>query len=387
MNTVTAGVGGHPIQLLCPTSTPIMIGLDAGTKQGGYSATSINDIFTVLSSIHLYCGQAIPVQKLPDLPNAIFDTPVTSDSIPGVQHQACPAGQVAVGVHGRAGNFLDAVGLICGAPRKDTSGVALGRVQPTTPAQDVSICERAQAARARNSPSAPALEAQCNASRGPAVALGRVGKPSGSADPVPICDQAQSARARNSPVAAELEARCRAVGGGQGLPVELTPDQLAARGAILASGDQLVAELRRRQPAANRRGFDIGMGAAEGQKEWGPAKEKVLASLNPAEQQGFKVAVSFSLDRNRNAQFAAIGAAIAQSDPVVASARISDPEVRAWLGFDIASGIYGDPAKGGQSRTSGYQPLAIREQLSLPAKRGFDASKELHLSRHYKPAQ
>jgi hypothetical protein len=169
--------------------------------------------------------------------------------------------------------------------------------------------------------------------------------------------------------------------------VELTPDQLAARGAILASGDQLVAELRRRQPTANLRGFDIGMGAAEGQKEWEPGKEKVLASLNPAEQQGFKVAVSFSLDRNRNAQFAAIGAAIAQSDPVVASARTSDPEVRAWLGFDIASGIYGDPAKGGQSRTSGYQPLAIREQLSLPAKRGFDASKQLHLSRHYKPAQ
>jgi hypothetical protein len=129
------------------------------------------------------------------------------------------------------------------------------------------------------------------------------------------------------------------------------------------------------------------MGAAVGQQEWGPGKEKVLASLNPAEQQGFKVAVSFSLDRNRNPQFASIGAAIAQADPVVASARTSDPEVRAWLGFDIASGIFGDPAKGALNKTSGLQSLAIRERLSLPGQRGFDASKQLHLSRHYKPVQ
>jgi hypothetical protein len=42
--------------------------------------------------------------------------------------------------------------------------VALGRVQPTPGAAagpPMSICERARAARARNSPSAPALEQQC----------------------------------------------------------------------------------------------------------------------------------------------------------------------------------------------------------------------------------
>ena len=232
LNTVTAGVGGHPIQLLCPKSTPILIGIDAGLKQGGYSATAITDIYTVLASIHLFCGQAIPVQKMPDLPNAIFDAPATSDTIPGLEHQGCPAGQVAVGVHGRAGNFLDAVGLICGAPRKDTSGVALGRVQPTTPAVAMSICDRAKDARARNSPVAAQLESQCTASQGPPKVLGRTGTPS-SGMPVPICDQAQSALARNSPVAPELVARCKAIGGGQGMPVEMTPDQLAARGQFL----------------------------------------------------------------------------------------------------------------------------------------------------------
>jgi hypothetical protein len=388
----SGGTGGQAQRVLCPASSPIVIGLDA--------TSSSYDNF-VITNIHLYCGQAVPSQAMPAYPSATFDTPehvipagvnsklANNEDRTAYGHQGCPAGQVAVGVHGRAGTWVDAVGLICGAPRKDASGMALGRVQQTTPAPDISICERAQAARARNSPSAPALEAQCNASRQPAVpsgkvgvALGRVGAPAGTSGSVPVCDQAQSARARNSPVAAELEARCRAIGGGQGNPVELTPDQLAARGAILAN-DPLVAELRKRQPSANLRGFDIGMGAAEGQKEWGAGKEKVLASLNPAEQQGFKVAVSFTLDLNRNAQFAAIGAAIAQADPVVASARTRDPEVRAWLGFDIASGIYGDPAKGAKNNTFGLQSLAIRGQLSLPAQRGFDASKQLHLSRHY----
>jgi hypothetical protein len=127
------------------------------------------------------------------------------------------------------------------------------------------------------------------------------------------------------------------------------------------------------------------MAVAEGQTQWGPDKQKVLASLNTNEQEGFKVAVSFSLDRNRNKDFARVGLAMAQSDPALQSSRTSDPDVRAWLGFDIASGIFGDPAKGAtQSKTSGYQVLAIREQLSLPAKRGFNASMTLHQSRHYK---
>jgi hypothetical protein len=381
--TWNGGTGGHVERLLCPTSTPVVISVAVGA-----SGTVEDNPTVVLSAIHLYCGQAVSAQKPAAYPSAVFDAPGSTGVGSFVQApQVCPAGQVAVGVHGRAGTWVDAMGLICGAPRRDTSGKALGRVQSTTPAVAMSICDRAKDARARNSPAAPALEAQCEASKhpaGPPVALGRTGSPNPNAGSVPICDQAQDALARNSPVAPQLVARCRAIGGGQGMPVEMTPDQLAAKGQTMASQDVLIAELRRRQPVANQRGFDIGMGAAEGQTAWGPGKQKMLSSLNAPQQEGFKVAVSFSMDRNRNAQFASIGAAIAKADPVVASARTADPEVRAWLGFDIASGIFGDPAKGALNKTSAMQFMAIREQLSLPAQRGFNASMKFHQGRHYK---
>jgi hypothetical protein len=380
--TWNGGTGGHVERLLCPASTPVVISAAVGS-----SATVEDKTTVVVSAIHLFCGQAVAAQTPPALPSALFDGPGSTNvgTFVGAP-QACPAGMVAVGVHGRAGTWLDAMGLICGAPRKDTSGIALGRVQSTAPAPAMSICDRAKDARARNSPMAAQLEAQCTASQGPPKVLGRTTAPSGgSGMPVSICDQAQSARARNSPMADQLEAKCRAVGGGQGMPP--TPDQLAVTGKALSAADPLAAELRKQQPAgANQRGFDIGMAAAEKDTLWGPGKQKILTSLNAGEQDGFKVAVSYSLDRNKNAQLAAIGAAIAKGDPIVAKARTSDPEARAWLGFDIASGIFGDPAKGAKHDISTtYQWIAIRETLSLPAKRGFDASKALHVGRHYKP--
>jgi hypothetical protein len=372
------GTGGHAVQLLCPTSTPIVIAIDVAISAVGDMGTS------VLSGIRLYCGQAITAQKPPALPSAVFAAPggTSGSGFIGIP-QVCPAGMVAVGIHGKAGTWLDNLGLICGAPRKDTSGVALGRIQPTAPpGPAMSICDRAKDARARNSPIAAQLEAQCKASTPPKT-LGRIMAPAGDSVPVPICDQAQSARARNSPIAPQLEARCRAVGGGQGMPLEKTPDQLAADGKLLADADPLAAELRKRQPIPNQRGFDIGMAAADGQTTWGPDKQKMLAALSGPQQEGFKVAVSYSIDRNRNPALAATGAAIAKADPAVAKARTADPEVRAWLGFDIASGIFGDPAKGAQNKMPAMQSMAIREQLSLPAQRGFNASMKLHQSRHY----
>jgi hypothetical protein len=381
--TWNGGTGGHVERLLCPASTPVVISAAVGS-----SATVEDKTTVVVSAIHLFCGQAVAAQTPPPLPSALFDGPGSTNvgTFVGAP-QACPAGMVAVGVHGRAGTWLDAMGLICGAPRKDTSGKALGRVQSTTPAIAMSVCDRAKDARTRNSPAAPALEAQCEASKhpaGPPLALGRTGAPNPNAGTVPICDQAQDALARNSPVAPQLVARCRAIGGGQGMPVEMTPDQLAAKGQTMASQDPLVAELRKRQPVGNQRGFDIGMAAAENDTVWGPGKQKILSSLNAPQQEGFKVAVSFSMDRNRNKALAATGAAMAKADPAVANARTSDPDVRAWLGFDIASAIFGDPAKGAQSKMGGLQFMAIREQLSLPAQRGFNASMKFHQSRHYK---
>lgn len=202
-----------------------------------------------------------------------------------------------------------------------------------------------------------------------------------------ICDVARAARARDSSAAPRLEAECRARGGdapeqaAEGTP---STDELAALGRIIADADPLATELRNRQPESARRGFDIGMAVAEGDTAWGPGKQRILQSLVHAEQAGFRIAVSFSMDRNRNAEYAAIGAAVAARDWELARIRARDPDIRYWLGFDIASGIFGNRALGAQGNTAvGPGSMAIRAALSPPAQRGFDASMNLHLSRRY----
>jgi hypothetical protein len=162
-----------------------------------------------------------------------------------------------------------------------------------------------------------------------------------------------------------------------------TMDELAARGAEVANADPLALELRSRAPDdESRRGFDIGMAAAEGNTAPGPGKQRIHDSLPWGEQGGFDAAVSFSLQRNRNAKAAATGAAIAGADPVVAQARTAEPDVFYWLGFDIASGIFGDPALGAAGNTAlGPGSLGIRNALNPAAQRGFNASVALHQSR------
>src|SRR5258708_12027465 len=76
---------------------------------------------------------------------------------------------------------------------------------------------------------------------------------------------------------------------------------LAARGEAIANEDPLAVELRNQQPGDSaRRGFDIGMGVAEGHTLPGPGKDKICASLPPPEPGGCSIAVLFSLERNRN---------------------------------------------------------------------------------------
>lgn len=167
-------------------------------------------------------------------------------------------------------------------------------------------------------------------------------------------------------------------------------DALAGRGEALANEDPLALELRNREPEGpSRRGFDIGMAAAEGQTLPGPGKQRIHDSLSPPERRGFTTAVLFSLERNRNAALAATGAAIAKVDPLVAEARqfyrrgrnSVESDVFYRLGFDIATGIFGDPALGGQGNTAtGPGSLKIRNSLSAPGRRGFDASVAFHLA-------
>jgi hypothetical protein len=165
-----------------------------------------------------------------------------------------------------------------------------------------------------------------------------------------------------------------------------TMDELAARGVQVANTDPLALELRKRAPDESvRRGFDIGMAAAEGQTLPGPGKQKIHDALPAPQQVGFDTALSFSFQRNRNAQLAATGAAIARADAVVAQARTADADVFYWLGFDIASGIFGNPALGASGNTAtGPGSLGIRNALNPAGQRGFNASVTLHLSRNYR---
>ena len=162
-------------------------------------------------------------------------------------------------------------------------------------------------------------------------------------------------------------------------------DELADKGAVLARQDPVFKTLREQQPEAARRGFDIGLAATEGQTQWGPGKQKMLDSLAPVDQEGFKAASYFSLDRNSNLDLATTGAAIAEADPIVAQARLHESDARYWLGFDIATGIFGDPKRGAKGNTAtGPGSLGIRDRLMSPAaQRGFNAAVELHLSRKY----
>jgi hypothetical protein len=222
------GDGGSERQLICPQETPIVVGMYILWE--GLKTITVNDI-------HLWCGLAETTQNLSLGSNADFDGPRSTRERfdPLVKwddaKQDCPDTLVAVGINGRYGEFLDAVGLICGPPKltpistrpgstdnSENTGTSrsavtttpvttgpvkgIGRVKesPTTSEPAKPICDVAREARARNSPAAPGLEAQCRAAGGTLP------------DP-PICTSARAARARKSPAAPGLEAQCRAAGG------------------------------------------------------------------------------------------------------------------------------------------------------------------------------
>jgi hypothetical protein len=169
-----------------------------------------------------------------------------------------------------------------------------------------------------------------------------------------------------------------------------TLDESALRGEAIANQDPLAVELRNQQPDDfARQGFDIGMAVAEGQTAPGPGKDKACASLpTPAEQNGCRIAVSFSVERNKNAALASVGARIAGTDQELAAARTIENDVFYSLGFDIASGIFGDPALGARGNTAtGPGSLGIRDSLSAAGQRGFNASVKLHLSRRAPASQ
>ncbi len=290
------GIGGHIERVFCPEDAPIVLGMDV-------RAEGVNTI--TVNNIHLFCGWFDNSTGAGPNPSNIFDAPGNDDAQVKQGSLRCPAGQVAIGAHGRAGRWLDALGLICGAPRVKTYR-ALGRIETGTPAPATpsTICAAAKSARARNSPAAPGLERQCAAQSPPPLQLGRAAPADPNAPAMSLCDAARGARQRNSPAAPGLERQCLAGGG-------------------------------------------------------------------------------FIDDEATNA-LAATGASIAAQDADVAKARGADADVLFGRGFDIASGLFGDPALGAAGNTlMGPGSLKIRNVLSQAGQRGFDASVRFHLARNY----
>jgi hypothetical protein len=165
----------------------------------------------------------------------------------------------------------------------------------------------------------------------------------------------------------------------------------AAKGRAIAEANPLVAAIRSSEPDGPvRSGFDIGMGIWAGNTLPGPGKTAFQQTLTPTEQLGFADAAAFSVEWNNNTDFAAKGAAIANKDPEVAAARAAAhrappdglPAALYWLGFDIATGIFGNPALGAQGNTLiGPGSEAIRATLGPDGKRGFNDSLAFNVGR------
>jgi hypothetical protein len=168
-------------------------------------------------------------------------------------------------------------------------------------------------------------------------------------------------------------------------------DAYAAKGRTIADSNPLVAALRAGEPDGPQRiGFDIGMALWDGNTADGPGKTSYKQALPSVERMGFEDAAAFSFAWNNNTELAAKGAAIAAKDPEVAAARdagIGPPPLTLaaalyWLGFDIATALFGDPAVGGAGNTLlGPGSEAIRATLGINGPKGFNDSLKFNAGR------
>lgn len=175
------------------------------------------------------------------------------------------------------------------------------------------------------------------------------------------------------------------------IPLRRATSPKARKGRAIADANPLVAAIRASEPDGPQRdGFDIGMGVWEGNTLDGPGKQAFAKSLTPDEQVGFADAATFSFQWNNNTDLAATGAAIATRDPEVAAARAAargTPPAGLsaglyWLGFDIATGLFGDPKLGALGSTLiGPGSEKIRATLGKDGQKGFNDSLSFNVVR------
>jgi hypothetical protein len=159
----------------------------------------------------------------------------------------------------------------------------------------------------------------------------------------------------------------------------MTSDDPAVKGEALTNADPLAAALRDTEPQGeSRRGFYIGMATMDKHTLWGPGAQAIKDSLSPHGQLGFAAAAAYCLQRNNNADTASRGLAVVKADPSAETIRKQLPP-GSWLGFDIGSGIFGNPAHGALGNTAmGPGSEKIRASLDTDGQRGFDAAVALY---------
>ena len=193
-------------------------------------------------------------------PGRVYRISVQGCTSHTLAHSTCsPWSEASVTTAGGTGSVSQPV---VGQRAPSEPGKSLGRVGGSSGSTGppMSLCERARDARARNSPAAPDLEAQCRAHPEPVKSLGRVAGSSGSTGPpMTLCEHARDARARNSPAAPNLEAQCRAnpdpptpvaTAPDPPTPVASAPDpQPSGRAPIPANDPSQSVPLPQRRPA------------------------------------------------------------------------------------------------------------------------------------------
>ena len=189
--------GGQSNQVVCPPDKPVVLGIKVYAE--GQDTLVVN-------TISVFCGLAQAyVQPFPAAPSAVFDAPHYNNHghFSGVlsASENCPAGQVAVGMLGRSGKYVDAMGLICGQARRPNLPAGVGsQPAPFSP----SSTTHSATSPSRELPTATSI---------PAVTPGVGPTAAYAAETAALCKQALDARYRRSPQAAALAMQCRARGG------------------------------------------------------------------------------------------------------------------------------------------------------------------------------
>jgi hypothetical protein len=313
---LSGGSGGGPATQMCPTGMAV--------KGWHIARIAIRDA-VVVQYVLPQC-EAVLRQAGSQTPDLFGGHGAPDRS--GPMSYNCPQGQFANGIYGASGAYVDRLGLKC-----EEQPFSLGRPVPAPGPPPLSIESRT-------------------------TAETRIGPWFETQRPAP-------------PVAAPNKDI-------------LAANEFATKGQEIADANPLVAALRESEPEGPvRKGFDIGMGAWRGHTGDGAGKQALAKALTQTEQLGFADAAVFSLQWNNNTAFAAKGAAIAEHDPEVAAARGkvrgTPPDgLRAalyYLGFDIATGIFGDPKLGAQGNTLiGPGSEKIRATLGPDGQQGFNDS-------------